>query len=110
MEYKKYIRPQIIYLISVIYCIVLLLVYKVQLSGDSQSYISAWDIFRSGNIDMWRTPVYPFFLGFLNMVFGDEYYLLMAVIIQHIIFLISVRFFYNLLEETVNSEIISFVF
>ena len=109
MEYKKYIRLQNILLLASIYCIVLLLVYKVQLSGDSQSYISAWEVFRSGRIDMWRTPVYPFFLGLLKMIFGDAHYLLVAVIIQHIMFLISIWYFYLLLKEIVNNEILSFV-
>lgn len=108
MEYEKYIRPRYIYLISTIYCVVLLFVYQVQFSGDSQSYISAWEIFKNGSIDMWRTPVYPFFLGVLNTLFGDAHYLLIAVIIQHIVFLISVRYLYLLAKDVIKSEIIPF--
>ena len=108
MKYEKYVRPRYIYLISTIYCVVLLFVYQVQFSGDSQSYISAWEIIKNGSIDMWRTPVYPFFLGVLNMIFGDAHYLLIAVIIQHIVFLISVRYFYLLAKDVIKSEIIAF--
>lgn len=107
MQYEKYLRPQYIYILSAIYCVVLLFIYQVQFSGDSQSYISAWETFRHGSIDMWRTPVYPFFLGFLNMIFGDVYYLLIAVIIQHVVFLISIRYFYLLLKIVIKNKIIS---
>lgn len=109
MEYKKYLRPRYVYLLSTIYCVVLLLVYQVQLSDDSQSYISAWESFRNGSIDMWRTPVYPFFLGFLNIIFGDVYYLLIAVIIQHVVFLISIRYFYLLLKIVIKNDMITLI-
>ncbi len=108
MSWDKFLKPRYIYILSAIYCIILLLVYKVQFSCDSQSYISAWEMFKSGNIDRWRTPVYPFILGFMKFIFGDTHYLLFTVIAQHLIFWVSIKYMYLLLVDIISSEKISF--
>ncbi len=108
MSFDKFLKPRYIYILSAIYCIIILFVYKVQLSGDAQSYISAWEVFKNGSIDMWRTPVYPIFLGFLKSLFGNAHYLLIAVVVHHLVFLVSIRYFYLLLKEVVKNGKIAF--
>lgn len=108
MKYEKYLTPKYLYLSAAVYCAILLIVYQVQLCYDSSSYISAWDVFLRGEIDKWRTPVYPFFLGILKTIFGEGHYLLVAVAIQHIVFLFSVRYLYLLLSSVICSRRVAF--
>ena len=75
------------------YCIFLSYKYSVQYLGDTLSYIAAWEILKEGQLDEWRTPVYPLILGIFKTLFGDTKYLQYVVLFQHFIFLISIKYF-----------------
>lgn len=105
MKLSKDLRT--IYLFAIISSLLLIIGWGVIWSPDD-SYITAWDNYSNGIIDAMRTPVYPLFLGLLRLIFGEKLFGLSAVIIQHIVFLISVRFFYKTAQYITNSERVSF--
>jgi hypothetical protein len=53
---------------------------------------------------MWRTPIYPIFIGILKYIFGVEHYLIMGIIVQHIVFLLSIHYFYALSRLIISNE------
>ncbi len=75
---------------------------------DSPSYINAWEDVSHFDINIYRTPVYPLFIGFCKMVFGEALALNAIAVAQIIIFLISVLFFYKSSMLITHSKIISF--
>jgi hypothetical protein len=79
----------------------------VDISIDTPTYIDAWSTLQEGHLDKMRTPVYPAFLGLMNTICGDNY-LYYVVAIQHLVFLVSIRYFYLLLRYTVTNKILSF--
>lgn len=95
-----------LYILAIVNCIVLTILYGHQFNYDTESYLTAWSSFSTFKIDMWRTPVYPMFLGLLNFIVGTEHYLLIGTIIQHILFLISIKYFHALSKLIINNEII----
>ena len=75
---------------------------------DTNSYYDAWaNNLIAGRIDVWRTPVYPIFLGLVKWIFG-RYSDFMAICLQHLIFLVSIRYFYRLAMRFINSKRIVF--
>lgn len=108
MNLEKFLKLKYIYLLSIAYCLFLTYLYRVDISFDTPSYINAWSTLQECQIDKWRTPVYPVFLGIMNNIFGD-YYLYYVVLIQHIVFLISIRYFYLLVRYTNTTKAILFL-
>ena len=78
----------IVYCIAILHCILLIYKCGIQWDYDTASYISAWENISSFHIDIWRTPVYPLFIG-ITKAFFETNFLMAASIIQHIVFLIS---------------------
>jgi hypothetical protein len=72
------------------------------------SYIIAWDTIANGQIDKWRTPIYPLFLGFVKAIFGPELFPICAVVIQFLFFLVSVYYFNKLTNILLQSKSISY--
>ena len=101
---------KIIYAIALFEAIVLILGPgpKFLADCDTPSYLDAWDSFTNGTIDLFRTPVYPVFLGILKNVFGQPLYMWVAIIIQHLIFLLSIGVLYKLIRLFTNSSRIAF--
>lgn len=108
MNLEKYLKLRYIYLLAIVYCLFLTYFYHVDISFDTPTYINAWSTLQECHIDKWRTPVYPVFLGIMNIIFGD-YYLYYVVVIQHILFLISIRYFYLLMQSIITTNTISFL-
>ena len=76
---------------------------------DTNSYILAWNnSWSQGEIDVFRTPIYPIFLGILKSCFGEKTYLWAATIIQHIIFIASVYCFSLLTRRCIKRGTLSF--
>lgn len=69
------------------------------LSNDSSGYEKAWDVLLLGNIDKFRTPAYPIFLGLIKSVVHEHYFYLATIILQHFIFLLSIPCFYKLVYQ-----------
>lgn len=56
-------------------------------NADSVSYVSAWnDCYSQGNIDTFRTPVYPVLIGIGRILFGAEYWSLFPTLVQISVF------------------------
>jgi len=54
-----------IYAITIPFALLILCLYMkapTQIGGDTYTYYSAINSFKKGDIDLWRTPVYPLFL------------------------------------------------
>lgn len=102
-QVKKNKDLAIIYACTIASSIILILGWGVQETFDSSTYISAWDSFANGKIDMLRTPVYPVFLGVMKIIFGEQFFCMGAICMQHIIFLFSLRYFYRLALTITNS-------
>lgn len=97
----------IVYCIAILHCILLIYKCGIQWDYDTASYISAWENISSFHIDIWRTPVYPLFIG-ITKAFFEANFLMAAAIIQHIVFLISIWYFYKLIAIVTDSERIAF--
>lgn len=78
-------------------------IFKVDISIDTPTYIEAWSSLVDGHLDKLRTPVYPLFLGISKAIFSDNY-LYYVVGIQHLVFLVSIRYFYLLMQEIITSK------
>ncbi|MBQ4291584.1 MAG: glycosyltransferase family 39 protein [Muribaculaceae bacterium] len=76
--------------------------YGVLTTADTESYINAFDVYMSGGIDKFRTPIYPIFLGIMKGIFGSHFPLA-TIIVQHIIFIATLPFFFSLTEKLFKS-------
>jgi len=94
---------------------------------DTRTYFDAWDVLRSGQLDLFRTPVYPLFLGLAQMIFGrggfvypvetgaarlyatpiaieNEAPLYFVVAVQYIVCFISFLYFYKICAKVFRSR------
>lgn len=72
---------------------------------DTLSYIKAWDESLShGVLDKFRTPVYPAIIGGMRTAFGDGYFSAI-IILQHVLFLISLFYLRKLFLLFANNKI-----
>lgn len=97
-----------IYIISIILSLVLFMGWRVIELPDSPSYIQASHIFLSGKIDSLRTPTYPLIIGICNVIFGENIYKDVVIILQYISYLISIAFFYKLVLEFIKKPNLCF--
>lgn len=63
---------------------------------DTKSYFDAYNIIKNGNIDDLRTPVYPIFIGIIHDIIGASYCNKAIMLIQMIIFIVSVHYFHKI--------------
>lgn len=93
---KKNRGLAIIYSLAIVES-VFLIVFRGVFSNnpDAPSYISAFDVFMGGQLDSYRTPVYPFVLGTMKLLVGESAFLMATVVFQHLMFLLSIWFFYQ---------------
>ena len=89
----------IIYVFALVMSLGLIVGRGVFTSPDTPSYISAYDTFVNGHLDSFRTPVYPFILGWMKFIFGENAFLFATIVFQHILFLLSIWFFYQVANE-----------
>ena len=62
---------------------------------DTASYLRAIESIAQGQIDLIRTPVYPIFLWLCHQLAGAAHYLMLAIILQHLLFLISIYYLFK---------------
>lgn len=87
-----------IYLFAIANSILLIIVFGAMPLFDTPSYFNAWKNISSGIIDEVRTPVYPCYLGIFKCLFNDNY-MFAAMCIQHLIFLVSIKCFYQIAND-----------
>ena len=63
MSSYKQLKLIYIYILAIANCILLIVHCGRQFYSDTLSYLIAWDNISNGQIDKWRTPLYPLFLG-----------------------------------------------
>lgn len=98
----------VIYTLAILNVVVLMLCMGPMLLPDSYTYIEAWNkSLSSCHIDIYRTPLYPVFLGLCKFLFGSRY-LNWVIVIQNMLFLVSIRFFWDTLHKVTSSRTISF--
>lgn len=96
MTIRESISPlRLIYAVSVIVSLIFILLFHPIEYNDTPSYLRAWESLSSGQWDIFRTPLYPAFLGCLQTLFGKAWKWA-AVIIQYAIFLLSIKYFHLL--------------
>ena len=92
-----------IYVLAVISLFIYLL-WGPQFNGiDSQTYMVAWDSILSGNIDKWRTPTYPIFIGLFKSIIEDKNVFILIILAQYLLFFISIRYFYKITSFLIPS-------
>ena len=70
---------------------------------DSPTYVSASDLVLQGIPDVFRTPIYPFFIGVFRIIFGNSWAIAL-VFFQSILFLLSGGVFYILSSKIVKNR------
>lgn len=90
---------QIIYGLAIINSLALIFFVGWKTCPDSITYVQAWDVISSGEIDKWRTPIYPIFLGVIQSIVGKEYLHIATICIQQFIFLLSIQYFYQAIRQ-----------
>lgn len=108
MSGNKHFKLIYIYIVAFVFCAFLIIHNGCQYFPDTYSYIIAWNHIVDGQIDKWRTPVYPLFLGSLRSLLGQDNYPICAIIIQFFVFLVSIRYFNKLAIILLQSESISY--
>lgn len=63
---------------------------------DTETYFNAYYSLTGGETDMYRTPVYPLFIGITSSIFGNTYNYIAILLLQVAIFLLSVHYFYRI--------------
>ena len=92
-------KLSIIYGLSAALAAVICIVEGVGFTYDSQSYVDAWDYLNF----YWRTPTYPLLVGLMKIIFGKGF-LWGVIAVQNLVFLLSLRYLYDLLLWTGSSE------
>ena len=100
---------QIIYGLSILNSLLFIFFIGLEVAYDSSSYIQAWEVLLNGEIDKWRTPIYPIFLGIIQSIIGEEQFYTATICMQHLIFLLSIRYFYQVAKKLCHHKIIVFI-
>lgn len=106
MKLNKELRT--IYITTIVCSIIFILAWGGKEMVDSPSYIHAADKLLSGKIDSLRTPAYPLIIGVCKILFGEAIYKFAIIIVQYIIFLASIYFYYHLVIEIIKKPRLSF--
>jgi len=100
----KSISPlQLIYTISIIVSLSFILLFHPIEFNDTPSYLRAWDNLSNGQLDTFRTPLYPVFIGCAMSLFGKAWGWV-VIIVQYAIFLLSIKYFLRLSSGLLNEK------
>lgn len=94
----------VIYLLSAAVQLAFYLIFGWVDAGyvDTLSYLDAVKSLKSGTLNMLRTPGYPLLLLCCQSVFGDAAGLTAIVVIQNILFFLSIPCFWNLANRVLH--------
>lgn len=99
-----------IYFVAILNCLLLLLSYKLSspwVYPDTETYYDAWNVIKSGSIDVVRTPVYPTFIGLIRELFPTCYWFII-IFLQHLLFISSIRPFYLIAKIVSQNKITAY--
>ncbi len=94
-------------LLSTIMRIIYYDIYRYSHYVDTNTYMDAGKNLLNGHIDMMRTPIYPLFLEFCLSAFPN--FNMSIVIIQSIIFILSIFFFHRICIHFIKNKYIVFL-
>ncbi len=99
----------------VIFCILCqVIIYSTvnqyTLAGDSNTYLEFDENILNGEVDEERTPVYPYFIKIIKLISGQENYIRNVVIVQEILFIITIILFYYSIKQITNNTLILSIF
>lgn len=81
------------------------------MTSDSYSYTVNFDKnFLKGEVDSARTPVYPYFVKVIKKIGGEENLFRNIVLVQKILFIITVILFYYCIQLITDNKIIKSIF
>lgn len=101
MKFK--FNDKTLFILAAFNAFVLIISKGVVFAEDSESYLNAWqDSLSQGYIDSTRTPTYPLILGALKAIAGPQLSQL-CIILQYIVFLISVWVFHKITLQILPS-------
>ena len=104
---KVQLKDRYIYIIAVIHALLLICFGEIRIYNDTPTYIYAWENSLSHfQIDIFRTPVYPLLIGLCKSICGD--FLEVVVVLQHLIFIISVFYFKRIAACFIESQKVVF--
>lgn len=104
MTIRKSFSPlQLIYTISIIVSLSFILLFHPIEFNDTPSYLRAWDNLSNGQLDTFRTPLYPVFIGSAMSLFGKAWGWV-VIIVQYAIFLLSIKYFHRLSSGLLNEK------
>lgn len=75
---------------------------------DTWSYLKAYDTILREGIDVFRTPLYPLFLGVIHDLCGEAYPMVVPVV-QYAVMLVALYYFYKLAKALINNGVIVFI-
>lgn len=93
-----------VWILTLVVVVVQFTVRSVFISSDTDSYFRAIDVFLSGDVDSFRTPVYPMILYFCRGIFGWFGALKGIEAFQSVAFLFALWYFYQTLHWFVKKE------
>ena len=76
---------------------------------DTWTYVDAITQVSHGDLDQYRTPVYPLFLWLCQGLFGQAYFILGTIALQHVCYWVSIVYFDRLLAALCSSRLARWV-
>ena len=76
---------------------------------DTTSYFEAYDKITRGKIDSLRTPIYPLFIGLIRNIVGNSHCHIIIILIQILIFIISIHYFYKVANLLKNKKLVYWI-
>lgn len=85
---------------------ILLIFGNLNPSADTETYVDAWlNSWSKGEMDSFRTPLYPYYIGFM-MTLSREHFMIISAIGQHVIFIVSLYYLKRMLGWFTNRHIL----
>lgn len=95
----------VIYLCSIIVFLIILIFGSSPTAGDTDTNLAAGSVLANGHLDTLRTPVYPLFLHFFKLIFGNGVIFKLSVIIsQYLLFCITIFLFHSICNYFIKSK------
>lgn len=107
-----YASPWLSYATLYIFAVVLILYYLIKCPigtlNDTFNYLEASNYIEKGVLHQARPPVYPLVLSVLRTIFGTDHLFFTTVLIQNLIYLVSIVVFGILAQQVIGSKKIAF--
>lgn len=108
-------RYRVLYLLSALELLVIEVWPLLTESGiayfrDTISYYEAYNSLLSGKVDIFRTPLYPLFIGVSRTVFGPALSVAFVSVVQSVLFILSIKWIGSTLENITRHKTVGYWF